>query len=420
MTRLSTTHIMSTKPASVVMGEMAIAAGYGGVGMTMCFADYPAPLLCELWKYFARSVDPSEVYHVRGQAEIRKIPDRVAGLRLVFVHSPSHHNATGWAVEMAMPVDGTPCPRPAILSRGTTGDVDEDPGVTLLLRCDTDERDAIARWLFAGNTLPASFASHAPSVALAVATDPLLSDVYSSRNSEAECWPKRFRDRQVLRGLLTGACLIRSANVGVQADQPLTLSLNDYELVRTHLMSPIVSPIDGQFDELAATMVNRANVYLGVKYGDDSSAQNPFYLPSDSPQQRRSDASAPHPLITRKELADLGNKQSGMVGRLIEYLQRTNEYDLFSRMGFVGPTPRQDNWRQESGASLATSLQGWSIKQVRTHFEGLQKAGLISAERERNNGPWLYALPEEITHHINPFQNLPTVAELRENDSPRN
>ena len=181
-----------------------------------------------------------------------------------------------------------------------------------------------------------------------------------------------------------------------------------------------VSPVDGQFDELAATMVNRANVYLSVKYGDDSSERNPFYLPSDSPRQRWPDTSAPHPLITRKELADLGNKRSGMIGRLIEYLQRTNQYGLFRRTGFAGPTPRQDNWRQGSVASLAASLQGWSIKQVRTHFERLQKAGLVVAERKRNNGPWLYALPEEITHLANPFQNIPTVAELRENINPRN
>ena len=91
MTRLPTARMMPTKPASVVMGEMAIGAGHGRVGMTICFRDYPAPLLCELWKYFARSVDPSAVYHVRGQAEIRKIPDRIAGLRLIFVHSPNHH-----------------------------------------------------------------------------------------------------------------------------------------------------------------------------------------------------------------------------------------------------------------------------------------------------------------------------------------
>ena len=414
MTCLPTVQQMTGKPASVILGEMAIAAGLGGVSLTVSYRDYPAPLLCQLWKYFARSVPPGAVYHVRGQAEVRKIPDRIGDLRLVFVHSPNHHIASSWALEMAMPHDATACPRPTTFSHGATGDLDDDPGAAILIRCDPSERHVIDRWLAAGNRLPANWAdvSH---VIITVARSPELEVADLQEGPLAGRWPSQFRDREILRGLLIGASLMRWLDHGTdQTDAVPTVTLEDYELVRTLLRSPSVCPVDDRFDALAVAMVKRGNVLAGVKFGDDSSERNPFYTIRDAYLRQSSDAIPPRPLITRKELADLGNKRSQMVRNLIEYLQSTNDYEGFSRMGFAGPIPEQGSWRRRSAEELATLLRSWSVKQVRTHFEQLQKAGLVVAERDRANGPWLYTLPEEISQPTNPFRDIPSSAELQE------
>jgi len=55
----------------------------------------------------------------------------------------------------------------------------------------------------------------------------------------------------------------------------------------------------------------------------------------------------------------------------------------------------------------------WSYKQVRTHFHGLVFKGLLTAKREKNNGPWLYELPETFVPGDSPFSKLPKPGEVR-------
>jgi hypothetical protein len=112
-------------------------------------------------------------------------------------------------------------------------------------------------------------------------------------------------------------------------------------------------------------------------------------------------------------LADLGNVRSRTARTLIEYLQRKNGgYDDFVKMGLVRPTPRRDTWPQMSPNDVIGFLRSWSSKQVRTHFDRLHKAGMITAEREPANGPWRYELPESLTDTSSVFRNLPSAEEL--------
>jgi hypothetical protein len=242
-----------------------------------------------------------------------------------------------------------------------------------------------------------------------------LSFTGSAQVASAQGWPGRFRDTQIVNGLLAGACLIRTFDNVDQADATRTLTLADYELVRSLLQSSVVCSVDENFDALSTALIDRANVYLGVRYGDDSSALNPFYTMAEAPAWRSSETPAPQRFITRKEIADLGNTRSATVRRLIEYLQRANNYDVYHRLGFSGATPQRQNWQRRSVESLTAPLLTWSVKQVRTHFGQLQKAGLVAAERDRANGPWLYALPEEVTQISSPFRDLPPPADLEEN-----
>ena len=52
-----------------------------------------------------------------------------------------------------------PHPRPTVFSCGDAVKTDEDPGATLLLRCDMEEQQAITRWLVAGNRFPPGWAN---------------------------------------------------------------------------------------------------------------------------------------------------------------------------------------------------------------------------------------------------------------------
>jgi hypothetical protein len=46
MTRLNIPHGPLPSPCSIALGDLAIAAGFAGRCITLCYPDYPAPLLC--------------------------------------------------------------------------------------------------------------------------------------------------------------------------------------------------------------------------------------------------------------------------------------------------------------------------------------------------------------------------------------
>lgn len=114
------------------------------------------------------------------------------------------------------------------------------------------------------------------------------------------------------------------------------------------------------------------------------------------------------PPVTRREIADLGNTQSGLVRRLVTSLKQMHDgYRRFGRLGLVRRPPPEPDWSRTSPVALARLLKPWSAKQVRTHFETLQRRGLVTASREHNNGPWRYELPEALTESGSPFAGLP-------------
>jgi hypothetical protein len=161
-------------------------------------------------------------------------------------------------------------------------------------------------------------------------------------------------------------------------------------------------------------MVNRANVYLSVKLGNDR--RNPFRV-EDHDDYRRSHASSlKRDSITRRELADLGNRRSRLLIRLIEYLKGLNDgRDRGMELGFDRRTISQRDWDGLSARELAGRLAPCSPKQVRTHFDQLTKLGLVTTRREHANGPIRYETPEELTNVEPPFSTLPTIRSLTRN-----
>ena len=124
-------------------------------------------------------------------------------------------------------------------------------------------------------------------------------------------------------------------------------------------------------------------------------------------------------MVTRRQIADLGNVRSRTIRRLIEFLrQQRDGYEHFQRMGLVRRPPR-DEWQRAEANSLLGCLRPWSAKQVRTHFDKLRRAGMITAKREYPSGPWQYELPEELESRTSVFRRLPEPAELISRSSGR-
>ena len=142
MTRLLAMPLVPPAPASVHLAELAVAAGAAGHSVTLCFQDYPAPILSELWKAIVSRLGAERVFQVTSQADIRKLGTAMANQRLVLVHNPRLVGPTGWAIQMA---DNTSCP--AVFCRSAPSDPDNDPGATLSLWANTREVNMIQQWL---------------------------------------------------------------------------------------------------------------------------------------------------------------------------------------------------------------------------------------------------------------------------------
>ena len=217
------------------------------------------------------------------------------------------------------------------------------------------------------------------------------------------------RELRIAGGLVEGAALLRTATQRTDGD--LQTTMTDYEYVRGLLCSTCVKPNRELCDPFTATMVNRANVYLSVKLGNDR--RTPFRVEDDDGYRRSRAVSLKRDSITRRELADLGNRHSRLLTRLIEYLKGVNDgYDRGTQLGFNRGGISERDWERLSARELAGGLMPWSPKQVRTHFDYLMKRGLVTVRREQANGPILYEIPEELTNVQSPFTALPTVRSL--------
>ena len=410
MTNQPTLQPVTRIPSIVRLGELAMAAGIAGFPVTLCYQDFPAPVLSQIWRYYIRVVGSETVHHVRTQSDLNKLSERISEVRLVLVHTPRLHIPTAWSIQLAESADAEGGPLPTMLSRFMPSDLDQDPGATLVVRATKQQATAVAQWLATQGSghrgaihLPSQMSAEFP-----VWLSPVLS--LDSRSNGQE--PRRFRDLQILRGLLAGACILRLSSAGETADSVTVVSPEDYESVRAILQSPILWPADAACDPLATAMVSRANVYLAIRFGEIRRYGNlPLGLDEDVQEGRGGPRKE---LITRREVADLGNVQSGMIHRLVDYLhQGADGYEWYCRMGLMRRPPNRDTWSTASVDSLTANLRPWSVKQVRTHFDRLRRDGLITAARDHENGPWRYELPEELTDASCPFHSLPPVASLQ-------
>ncbi len=408
MTRISTTLTAVAKPDSVLFGELAIAAGLAGQPIAVCFSESPAAVDCELWKYFSVLARPARVLHVHCQKDVTELRKAVGHWRLIIVHAPRLLNTVAWTVMLHTSETSA---RPTIFSRAVPSTTDDVPIPVLVLRSDPDESSSAIRWLMAGCPQRAVLLDGPPTngitfdLALISVTVPSI--LPNGRG------PERIGDCQLLAAFLAGACMVGRFGRSPEASDSCTCGPNEYEQVRRLLQSPLVNIAEEPVDQTAVDMVNRANVYLELKCNSMLIADNPLLCDSADPLRRLSGSRTRKELVTRREIADLGNVRGRLIDQIVDLLRGVSDgHDAFRRMGLVRQPPQERDFQRSEARTLSTMLRPWSQKQVRTQFDALRKSGLITGERESGNAPWQYRLPEALNASVSPFAALPDADDL--------
>ena len=89
-----------SRPTSVVLGELAIAAGLVGESVTVA-SDFPANTLCQVWKYYTQALGAGNVIHARAKKDIKDFGVCLTDTNAVFVYSPRMYQDVAWPIQMA-------------------------------------------------------------------------------------------------------------------------------------------------------------------------------------------------------------------------------------------------------------------------------------------------------------------------------
>ncbi len=386
------------KPSTVSIAELAIASGIAGQSITVCFDDYPAPVVCALWKDLTQRFDSDKVLQIDGRTDLRKLEKQFDRLRLLIVHKPQIFLDVNWAMSLKANAAGTPVP--SVFTNLAPENLDDDPAATLVLRGTSFESRAITNLLMDYQLPRVDWCMVQEWAAMNLVESHFGFAIEETLDLRQHL--SRLQDFHIVRGLTLGACLLRTTQVSEWPSCQVDATVEDYDLVRKLLLSPVINAAERPIDELAIVMVDRANLYLEVK--NEMQRSGSRELVDDPRNQSKSQP------ITRREIVDLGNTNAAFLRRIIEYLKRMPDgYDRFVKLGLIGNTPSKSSWQRQPTATLTALLRSWSPKQVRTHFGRLHREGLITAARNYNNGAWLYQLPESLTTAANRFANLPQV-----------
>jgi hypothetical protein len=408
MTRINTTPAAIRKPDSVLFGELAIAAGMTGNPVAVCFSESAAVVDCELWKYLAQCAGPGRAMHVHSQIDVHKLTKAVGSCPLVVVHAPRLFNTVAWTVQMH---GSQTSARPAIFTRMVPNSLEDVPIPILVLRNTPDESSSILRWLMAGCPQRACLPDVQPTNGITL--DPALSPVTIPSKLSNGRGPTKLRDCQLLTALLSGACLTNNAEQAPESTDSATCGQREYERVRRLLQSPFVDTSNEPADQLAVEMVNRSNVFLELKCNAEFIYAHPSLCSPGDPIRRQRGSYTHQDLVSRREVADLGNVRCRLIQQIVDGLQNLPDgYERFLRMGLIRRPPSKRDFDRSDPRTLSLMLRPWSQKQVRTHFDALRKAGWITGERESANAAWQYYLPEELNMSSSPFRSLRPANEL--------
>jgi hypothetical protein len=347
-------------------------------------------------------IEKKNVFTVFGLRDFHQLQSKLDAVRLVLLVDAKQLARTCWLLDIQRndsESDGQPSPAVFSCQNATTaGDI---PGATLVLHGYSPQVKSLEAWLQHGsswNSLPPDLAP------TAIRFDHRLSPLVVNQVIDQES-PLSLRERQILKGLLVGAALVRKTQE-YGDDGLILVELQDYRVVYKALQSTTTQPAGDSFDPLVLAMVRRANAYLLMKAQEKENKRARADAPTGAVEEERT--------ITRREIADLGNTRGKTVERLLNFLlqQGPEGVAIFCSIGTTRVIKKEDGWPSRDNPELAKLLLTWGPKQTRTRFAFLQAKGLITAEREAANKPWVYGLPEALANPASPFRSLPKPEEL--------
>ena len=282
------------------------------------------------------------VAHARTQHDVNGITKSISGVPLVFVHVTRLHNALSWAVQMH---DISTGPKPLIVCQGVPDGLDESPGPVIVLRGGGRQPETALNSLL--QQQPATWTGPDEGSTTDVQIPNWLLPPTQPSAGEHNRGPRRLRDRLMLQALVHGARLYRQLeNVPCVTEESLDVEPCDYETVRDLLRSSLIASANEPVDPLAVTMVNRANVYLELKYTPELWQENPSFRLDGDPMARLRGSRTQRELITRREIAELGNVRSQLVRQIVESLKQLPDGQaLFQQMGLMRRPPSESAWR---------------------------------------------------------------------------
>ena len=386
---------VNSVPQVIRMGQTAIAASAAGNGLAVLYRDFPVTLQTAIWAYHRSGVESADVEIVHDRRTCEDAIKLLNEKRLVMVLEPCQLRSLARAVEEGI-IKGKPSP--TIFSCYSQADCEDLPIPTLVLRANAATCKEAGIWFNnPKRSSPIMSGGEPPVVELAEPIQSHLDQLLaSSFTSYDEC--------EVVRGLLKGAALIR-ANRETALDR-VEAGLEDFLQVKGLLACSGATDSEGITDPLAVAMVQRVNAFLRPVKAKRTGRND-----NEGDEEGEGEVrEVEHCSITRKELVDLGNPSSGCVAELVKKLinEGGEGYQTYRSLGLVRSIEESENWPDDrSEEDWCKLLQPWTDKLVRTHFDSLRKQGIISAERRKANGPWVYRVPHELQAARSILANLP-------------
>jgi hypothetical protein len=396
-------HAPPTWHPHAAITQWAVAAGAVGHPVHIVFQDYPAPLIAELYRKHVAWIAKENVFSVFGLSDFHELQSSFNAVRLVLLFDAKQLARTCWFLDIHRndsEADGRPSP--AVFSCQNATAAADIPGATLVLHGYSPQVKSLEAWLQYGPSWSSLPRDLAPTV---IRFDHRLSPLVVNQTIDQGEGSLSLRERQILKGLLVGAALVRKIEVNGR-DGLVLVELQDYRVVYKALQSTATQPAGQSFDPLVLAMVRRANAYLLMKAQEKESKQARADAPAGVIEDDRA--------ITRREIADLGNTRGKTVEKLLDFLLQQGPVGvrIFGSIGTTRVIKEQGDLPSRDSRELAKLLLSWGPKQTRTRFAFLHSKGLITAEREAANKPWVYELPEALANAASPFRSLPKPDEL--------
>ncbi len=376
----------------VKLGQWAIAGAALGRPVHIVFRDFPTTIVSELFRKCAAWVGEEAVIVIHAERDLRTLETRDDDVRLILLSEPRLFERTSWVLEMQRRSNcDQPPASPALFAFQGHRTMADATGPALVLHGFSPHVSQLNEWCEADGIL-------GPCLNLAkgvhVDFDRRLSTLLAGTDATQSVRWCGARERQILRGLWSGAALLRvlSCQDGAMGARLINVGPDDYRAVFSPLRSASVQPADQPFDPITRAMVARANAYLRMQA-------------ANHPGRPVADCNG----ITRRELVDLGNVYGQTVHALLDYIHslRDDGIRCFQSLGVRKIGMNNDRWRLSDAAALAGWLLPWTEKMVRDRFMRLLRDGFISGNRAAANQPWIYILPESIGWPASPFAALP-------------